>query len=298
MKAGLLLQTRVATALVVLLAIGLRGRTAAALTPESPQVKAAIASAVKFLESDAATDGRVGAKALVGLVMLKNHANPKHPRIVEAVQAIQHVVQGVEPAKISIDDEHEIYSAGLSIIFLATLDARTYSNEIGYLLQFLKARQKPHGGWGYPNQDSGDTSMTQYGVLSAWEAKQAGCNVSRDTVEKVTVWLLKTQDPTGAYGYQGIVSPVDALVKQNDIRPSMVVGGVGSVYMCADLLDLVPRAAKRDENLPAALVEVEADRPAPPRPTSPRPTSRRPSIRAASRRPRPAATPTWQDTIR
>ena len=72
---------------------------AMALTPESPAVKAAIEKAVKFLESPAANDGRVGARALVGLVLLKSHADPKHPRIVEAVTAIQGVVKGREAAQ-------------------------------------------------------------------------------------------------------------------------------------------------------------------------------------------------------
>ena len=120
MKASLLLQARVALGLVVLLAIGWRGQTAAALTPESPQVKAAIARAIKFLESDAATDGRVGAKALVGLVMLKNHADrqtpadrrsrPRHPSRRQRPRARQDQLDG------------HIYTAGLSVIFLATLD--------------------------------------------------------------------------------------------------------------------------------------------------------------------------------
>ena len=37
--------------------------------------------------------------------------------------------------------------------------------------------------------------MTQYGVLSAWEATQAGFKIPSNTIESVTNWLLKTQDP-------------------------------------------------------------------------------------------------------
>ena len=65
---------------LALLVLGV-GREAAALTPESPVVKAAIEKAVAFLESPAGHDDRPGAQALVGLVFLKNHADPKHPRI-------------------------------------------------------------------------------------------------------------------------------------------------------------------------------------------------------------------------
>ena len=129
------------------------------------------------------------------------------------------------------------------------------------LLQYLKAKQKPHGGWGYPEKETGDTSMTQYGVLSAWEATQAGFKVSPDSIEAVTTWLLKTQDPNGGFGYQGTVAPSNGLVKQHEIKHSMSAAGLGSLYICADLLGLVPRAEKRDENLPAAPCEVKGRQP-------------------------------------
>ncbi len=246
---------------LLLLAGGCWGPAALALTPDSPQVKKAIKKGVAFLESEAdeAKDGRVGARALVGLVMIKNHADPKHPRIKEAVTAIQGVVNGHDPKQLGLD----IYSAGLAVIFLATLDAHAYYKEIDSLLQYLQAVQKPHGGWGYPERDTGDTSMTQYGVLSAWEAKQAGCKISRASVEKVADWLLKTQDPGGGFGYQGTVSALKTLlIKQNDVRGSMAVAGLGSLYVCADLLGLVPRAARHDDSLPPALKEIAPQEPA------------------------------------
>ena len=60
--------------------------------------------------------------------------------------------------------------------------------------------------------------------------------------------------------------------------------------MCADLLDLVPRAAQRDENLPAALKEIEAAAAAARRRGGRRQRQAEASIPAASRKPRPAAT--------
>ena len=233
------------------------GRQSPALTPESPAVKAAIAKAVTFLESPAANDGRVGARALVGLVLLKSHADPKHPRIVDAVASIQNVVKA-GPANANLD----IYSAGLAVIFLVTLDANAYRGEVDVLLSYLKTRQKPHGGWGYPDKETGDTSMTQYGVLSAWEATQAGFKPPQESIESVTAWLLKTQDPNGGFGYQGTVPPSSALVKQKEVKHSMVAAGLGSLYICADLLGLTPRADKRNEDLPSALHEVKGPPPA------------------------------------
>ncbi len=261
MRASSLLRAGAAVGIAVLIAVGGVGRrqVALALTPESPKVKEAIEKGVKFLESNAADDRRVGALALVGLVLLKNHADPKHPRIQEAVAAIQGVVKGHQPAQVNLD----IYSAGLAVIFLVTLDSSRYAAEIACLLDFLKAKQKPHGGWGYPDRETGDTSMTQYGVLSAWEATQAGGKVSDDAIHAVMLWLLKTQDPGGGFGYQGKVAAHGALVKQTEVRHSMTAAGAGSLYICADLLGLTPRAEKRDESLPSALKEVKAREPPP-----------------------------------
>ena len=259
MKASLFGRGRAAIGpgLVVLIALGGTRSTALGLTPDSPQVKDAIQKAITYLESESADDKRVGARALVGLVLLKNKADPTHPKVAEAVKVIEDSVKGREPAAIKLD----IYSAGLSIIFLVTLDPSAHSGEIQALLDYLKFRQKPHGGWGYPERETGDTSMTQYGVLSAWEARHAGFNIPQEEIEAVTNWLVVTQDPTGGFGYQGTIPTTRGLVKQKEVRHSMSAAGSGSIYICADLLGLTPRTERRDESLPSALKEVK-DKPA------------------------------------
>lgn len=228
------------------------GAGAYALTPESPEVQQAIAKGVRFLESEAAKDHRLGAQALVGLVLLKHEARLDHPQIVQAVTAIQKAVRRAPPRSLDLD----IYSTGLSIIFLVTLDPERYRDEITALLEYLQSRQKPHGGWGYPDRTTGDTSMTQYAVLSCWEVTQAGFEVPRDMLERVAAWLLKTQDPSGGFGYQGTpAGSFEALVKQQDISPSMTTAGLGSTYICAELLGLV-RPVREDRSLPPALKKV------------------------------------------
>ena len=90
--------------------------------------------------------------------------------------------------------EGPIYTQGLVIVFLVQLDGfknnGPHHDNIVTLLEYLHSQQKGHGGWGYPEKSSGDTSMTQYGVLSAWEAKQAGFSVSADSLERAANWLL------------------------------------------------------------------------------------------------------------
>ena len=62
--------------------------------------------------------------------------------------------------------------------------------------------------------------MTQYGVLASWEAKKNGFVVPVDSIERVLMWLMRTQDPSGGWGYQGVdpgpgTSTEITLVKQN-----------------------------------------------------------------------------------
>jgi hypothetical protein len=226
---------------------------ARALTPESFEVRAAIGKGIKYLESDAATDDRVGAHALVGIALLKHGVKPEHPKIVAAVAQVQQSLGSRDPTKVTLD----IYSTGLSIVFLVQLEPAKYRSDIECLMKYLRWRQKPHGGWGYPEQETGDTSMTQYGVLSSWEAAQAGLMMPVESIEHVTSWLLKTQDPSGGFGYQGKVSDGNTLVPQSDVKHSMTAAGLGSLCICTTLLGIGPKLERRDDTLPVALEEIK-----------------------------------------
>ncbi len=229
------------------------------LTPDSPEVKRAIARGISYLEKPGKPDGRTGALALVALVELKNGADAKRAEVVAAVDNIRGVVRGAggDPTKITLS----IYDLGLAIILLCEVDPSSNSSEIDFLLKSLVAKQKPHGGWGYaegPNQATGDTSMTQYAVLACWEAAQVGVPVSQEVIEAVTTWIIKTQDPSGGFGYQGHVSTGSGLVAQSDIKNSMTAAGAGIAYICADLLGMNDAVKKKKQqgDLPAALQEV------------------------------------------
>src|SRR5262245_26352209 len=62
-------------------------------------------------------------------------------------------------------------------------------------------------------------------------------------------WLLRTQDPSGAWGYQGNDPGNYNRVNQNEIRPALVAAGLGSLYICADILKIAE--AKPPEEKPA-----------------------------------------------
>lgn len=226
--------------------------------PGRREIVEAVDRAADFLNSGAAKSGPIGARALAGLALLKHGADQSNPTVVAAAGRIKKTLdEAGGPEELRID----IYSVGLSTIFLVELDPSKHRPEIDFLLAHLEAVQKPHGGWGYPAKTTGDTSMTQYGVLSCWKAAQAGIPLPPGMVQRVTMWLLKTQDPSGGFGYQGKVSATFHPIPQVGVRHSMSAAGLGSLYVCADLGGISRRVAEKkdDDGIPSALKRVVVD---------------------------------------
>ena len=231
-------------------------RAEGALTSQSPEVKQAIARAVKYLEGLENPDNRMGAYAIRATVILKTGGSEGHPMVQAAIQAIRKDMGNLK----SVSKLHVVYSTSLSLIFFCTLDTEKYKPEINKLLQYLLSVQKPHGGWGYEDKPTGDTSMTQHCILALWEAAESGFNVPQSSIERAAVWFLKTQDPSGAFGYQGVISDSYAPVAQSQVRHSCAAAGMSSIYMTAELLGLGEKLGQRKrkaDSLPPALVKKE-----------------------------------------
>jgi hypothetical protein len=230
------------------------GDRASAYTPESPEVKRAVAQAAQFLEQG--EDGRLGARALAARVMLFLDRT-QHPVVAKAVQAVRDEIQGAGV------EETRIYSVGIALAFLAEYEPEKYREEIRQLVDMLVVRQKPHGGWGYPNRETGDTSMTQYAIYGLWNAAQVGVTVDVDVWTRAVRWLLRTQDPGGGWGYQGQESADDKrLVAQTEIRRSMTEAALVTLYLGGETFGLwkfrrddpgVSKLLKRVENKSVAV---------------------------------------------
>ncbi len=213
----------------LLLAMLLVSPEAWAVTPESPEVRALIEKGLKYLESN--SDKRLGGKCLIALAFHKEGASPDHPRIQEALEACRNT----SSQKVVGED---VYSNGLAIIFLAELDGKKHRELIARFAGAMAQKQKPHGGWGYKQQLTGDTSQTQYAALCYWELLQIGMAPKVQSVESCVNWLLRTQDPSGVWGYQGRDSKESSLIKQRETSLSMLAAGMGSVMILGNLLGL------------------------------------------------------------
>lgn len=222
-----------------------------------------IAKGLAYLETD--SDERLGGKCLVGMVFHKAGYEEDHPQIAAAIKTCQDACQGT-PERIGPD---AIYSIGIALIFLADLNTTRYRTEIDTLHSWLQKTQKSHGGWGYLSGDhlrTGDTSMTQYAVLALWSLERSGIPIQAESVQRVCQWLLRTQDPSGAWAYQGRDPGVGNYNRiqqaSTDIRLSMLAAGLGSTYICADLLGVSKQLKNatfngHDIELPPAFKPVE-----------------------------------------
>ncbi len=249
------LRIRPVASVVVALAFAVLARPLQAYTPEDEEVKAMINKGIAFLEIGSKTsDGyynRLGGKCLAGMAAFKWTDNYNHPLVQAGVNACK---EACKTDLVTVDN----YSVGLALIFLCDVDPALNKREVEALLYTLLKRQKPHGGWGYPEQSTGDTSQHQYTVLGTWMADRRGFPVPLDVKERACNWLLRVQDPNGNFGYQGVDPGTYQRVPQGGQLMSLHVAAMGSLYVCTELLGFVNIDSKIDSpqdnnGLPAVL---------------------------------------------
>ncbi|HEX5102293.1 MAG TPA: prenyltransferase/squalene oxidase repeat-containing protein [Pirellulaceae bacterium] len=223
-----------------------------AYTPDSPEIKHIIERGMEYLQGSFASEYRLGGKCLIGLCFWKTGRPIDHPAIQAAIKKCR-------------DDEgrkhDQMYDPSIAAIFLCEMEAaqpELHDLAEVYLKKVL-SKQKQHGGFGYDGMQTGDTSQTQYASLALWMAAHHGHQVPNEAVERLAGWLVRTQDPTGTWSYQGNDPGVFQRVQQNpsDRRLSLHVGGAGAMYIVADLLGLTSAAQPEAERkLPPALRAV------------------------------------------
>lgn len=238
-------------------------RPAWGLDPQSPEVQALLKKAIRFVSKDDfyAENERV----LAALALLKAGEPETNPMVVLARKDCLEWCQSDSMIDGALDSIYEISVVGL---FFCELDAVRYKTQISRLVKALEKRQKPFGGWGYPKPSgdwkTGDTSMTQYAILFAWTAQASGAaEVSTTAIRKATNWLLRTQDPSGAWGYQGRDPGSFKRVNQEEVRHSLAAAGIGSLYICSGMLGFTSDevdALSAGSDLPPALKLISEPR--------------------------------------
>ncbi len=234
-----------------------------AYTPDSPKVRAIAQRAVSYLSS--CQEGRppiteIGGPALIGLAIYKYHTR-YFPTDRSVPKRVQQILDGVcrvvrNPQMLTVQNN---YSLGITLIFLAEVKPSQHMSEINILISEIQRQQKPNGAWGYAERRTGDTSQTQFPMLGLWSAKNIGAQISDSLMAGAVNWLIRTQDPSGAWGYQGNDPGTYTRVPQSEIRQSRAAAGLSSVYVAADYLHFHVKNRKRKnrKGLPPALIPVE-----------------------------------------
>jgi hypothetical protein len=239
-----------------------------AYTPESPVVKQMVARGIEFLKKDQATSvgfvegARNGVELMRALALLKATGDTTLPRVIEGVEVAAALGQRCADGYPYSGKIH--YEASVAILLLLDFDRVKYRTEIQNMARAMLETQKEHGGFGYQFEATGDTSQVQYVMLALWSLYEAGFDIPTDRVENCVRWLLATQDPNGAWGYQGSIGSGGQLVSQSRINHSMATAGLSSLLIGGDLLGFYrgPRQRARDpedEGLPPALYRVRVD---------------------------------------
>lgn len=214
-----------------------------------------VARAVAYLEKTP-LHGRLGGECLYALTLDKASGSSEHARIQRAAKRCENLVASGE---YRIDDLDN-YSLALAVMLLCEIEPVLHREATVTLVNELLRRQSPEGAWTYPGSKAGDTSQSQYAVLALWAADHAGIEIPDGPLVRVANWLLRTQTPNGGWGYHPSDPGAFQRRDQKDVRHSMTAAGLGSLYVCANVMDLPsvtgPRTKTSRGPVPSVLVPV------------------------------------------
>ncbi|MCA9128074.1 MAG: hypothetical protein KDB22_13355 [Planctomycetales bacterium] len=230
-------------------------------TPEHPFVKALVDRGVKYLQStelNARAAYNAGEQALVAYALLSATGEPDQPHVKRGAEAARRLARSLASYR-EQGESKIVYEVCVCGVLLANLDAAAYQVELTLIRDWLLGIQKPHGGFGYLERPTGDTSQVQYVILAFWTMQQVGIDVPTSAVESTVGYLLDTMDPTGAWGYQGKLGS-GRLIPQENPSKSLGTAGAGALLIAGDILGVWGKRRTLNEEkdgIPAAFVRVD-----------------------------------------
>lgn len=237
-----------------------------AYTPEDPVVNQMVERGIGFLEAvqagkfeDATRTYREGGTLLAAYTHHKVRQDATNPVVQEGLKMALADARKAMQGRLS-NSSKVTYEASVALLLMMDVDPTKYAGEIQGLGDALFAAQKSNGGFGYLSEEEGDTSQTQYVVLAMWTMDQANFKVPTEVMARAVHYLLRTQDPTGQWGYKGIDSnSIGKLVPQDERKGhALTTAGAGSVLIGGDYFGLwrKTKQLKNDvKGLPPALKE-------------------------------------------
>ncbi|WP_040766487.1 hypothetical protein [Novipirellula maiorica] len=235
--------------LVSLLSVAcLDGRHANAYTSEDPVVQKMVDGGIRYLEANLKAQtkyplnvfysGGYGEHALAGYAHMKLRHDPQNPVVVQGIRSALSFVRAASGRDNGGHESKSVYVAAVSTLLLAEVDRIKYRKELEQLEKYFRRVQFRNGGYGYPGDQQGDVSQTQYAMLAIWTLDRAGLVVDYEGVAATVNWLMRVQDPSGGWPYKGIDPGSGKRVKQQNIKVAMTYAGSSALLIGADTLRL------------------------------------------------------------
>jgi hypothetical protein len=199
--------------LAILFGSAFRGHSGCAygqLTPNSPEVKDAVAKAVQWLKANGKNGGR-GHRSFAAATLMRANVPPEDPFVQGELKRIVErcaVDYAKEAENNDFKNNYESAADLMALCIARHWDLEngkpdTYTNEIQIIIDFLLSKQNPGGDWDYFGRPSGqgDTSQVQFVLLALWSATDEGFEIPQPVWENAAEWLLKTQFENGGFSY-------------------------------------------------------------------------------------------------
>ncbi len=178
--------------------LGVPATVSRGATPDDPPIRAAVERAVKYLTSQSLEKMQSDHYGLVAYACLKGGRTPKDPFVAKLLDAIAKRVNGGQYRPTM----HFYYEAGCDAMALEAADPVKYKPHLQAIAEYLMKDQRDGGQWDYPGQDNGgDTSITQYGLLGLWACARAGVKVPQEVWVKAGQWQVSSQKRDGGFAY-------------------------------------------------------------------------------------------------
>jgi hypothetical protein len=192
----------------------------------TPELDAAVAKGIKYLLTQQSPDGSFGdgrfgknvaISALAGIALMADGHLPGRGEHGDAVaKCTEYVLANCTESGLIAGDAANgpMYGHGFAALFLGevygmtagggdTVQAGRLHEALVKAVRLIEQTQNDQGGWRYnPVPYDADVSVTICQIMALRSARNAGIEVSKDTIDRAVEYVRRCQNPDGGFRYQ------------------------------------------------------------------------------------------------